>query len=418
MKKITAIILSLLMLVSLLSGCGSEEGEASVQSVAMICGLGGVGTVNRFAGVVSSGQETKVEKDDKFSVQELLVSVGDDVKAGDVLFTYDTETGALDLEKAKLTYEQAQISLQELKKQAEDLEKQKSKATGNLELSISLELRDVQTQITEAEYSLKSQENDIARMENSLTNSEVVSPIDGRIQTINENGGYDNYGNPLPYISITATQEYEILAYVNEANIGQVIEGTYMLVRSRTTDETWSGTVTRIDWENPITSNNNYYYMDSDKTASSSRYPFYVSPDSLDGLLLGQHVYLEPANAGTEEQEEKIILPEWYINDADSSPWVWAQDNRGKLEKRNLKLGEYDEFTCGYEVLSGLSAEDYIAWPDETLKAGMTCVEYDESSFAIDEPGYYDGSVDVMPVPADDGFYATEEAVIMYDEPV
>ena len=47
-----------------------------------------------------------------------------------------------------------------------------------------------------------------------------------------------------------------------------------------------------------------------------------------------------------------------------------------------------------YVVTDGLSAEDYIAFPDETLKAGMTCVTYDESTF---DPGTGDiGGMDGM----------------------
>lgn len=383
MKKSISFMLTVLLFLAFLVGCGSIEGEASVQSVALICGIGSIGNVNRFAGVISSGSETKIERNESFTIDELLVSVGEDVSVGDVLFTYDMEAGALDLEKAKLTLEQMRANLTELKKQAEDLEKQKEKATGSLELSVSLELRDVQTQITEAEYNVKSQENDIARMENSMQTAEVVSPVDGRIQSINENGGYDNYGNQLPFMSITATAEYEVKAYINEANIGQVMEGTQMIIRSRTDDTTWNGTVIKIDWENPKKNNNNYYYMSEDDTGISSSYPFYVEPDSLDGLLLGQHVYLEPYNSEMKEKAS-VMLPEWYINNADSTPWVWAEDNRGKLEKRNVKLGEYDELACTYEVLSGLTEHDCIAWPDESLKVGMTCIEFDESSFAAE----------------------------------
>ena len=37
--------------------------------------------------------------------------------------------------------------------------------------------------------------------------------------------------------------------------------------------------------------------------------------------------------------------------------------------------------------MSGLTAEDYIAFPDDTLQAGMKCVTYDESTFDPDVSG-------------------------------
>ena len=378
MKRFVLILLAVVFMACTLTACGGTEETASVQSVRMICGLGPVGLSNRFAGIVSAGEETKIEKDESFKIDEIKVSAGDDVVQGDVLFTYDMEAGQLDLEKAKLTLEQQQASLANLKSQKEDLEKQKAKASGNLELELSLEIRDVETQITEAEYNLKSKENEISKLENSMQNASVVSPVTGRIQAINEQGGYDDRGNPLPFISIVANEGYLIKGYVNEANIASITEGGVVLVRSRVDDRTWAGTVRSIDYENPA-QNSNYYY--SDDTSSSSKYPFYVVLDSSDGLMLGQHVYIEPGTDAVPE-EDIIQLPAYYILDADSSPWVWAQNGSGKLEKRKLNLGGYDEFMDTYTVISGLDASDYIAFPEENLKPGMTCTTYSESDFA------------------------------------
>ncbi len=63
MKKRWHCFLAALLLLSSLAGCGkSSKGEASVESVSMICGLNGVGQVDRFAGVVSAQGETKDRK--------------------------------------------------------------------------------------------------------------------------------------------------------------------------------------------------------------------------------------------------------------------------------------------------------------------------------------------------------------------
>ena len=64
-------------------------------------------------------------------------------------------------------------------------------------------------------------------------------------------------------------------------------------------DETWQGTITKIDTEdvNKDTTNTNNYYGDygySGSSESATKYTFYVELSSADGLLLGQHVYIEP----------------------------------------------------------------------------------------------------------------------------
>ena len=124
----------------------------------------------------------------------------------------------------------------------------------------------------------------------------------------------------------------------------------------------------------------------------SSKYPFYVKLEGKgDGLLMGQHVYIEPDYGQEDETDANAInLPSYFINDADGSPWVWAKSSKDKLEKRSLKLGEYNGETDTYPVLDGLTAEDYIAFPDDSLKAGMACITYDDATF---DPGASGGEV-------------------------
>jgi HlyD family secretion protein len=169
-----------------------------------------------------------------------------------------------------------------------------------------------------------------------------------------------------------------------------------VVIRSRVSDQTWKGTIDSIDWNNAQQSRSDY--GDSD-TAMSSKYPFYVTLDGGgEGLLMGQHVYIEP-DVGQEDEAEKnaINLPSYFVNDAEGNPWVWAQSSKGKLEKRSLKLGEYNGENDTYPVLSGLTAEDYIAYPDDSLKAGMACITYDDATFdpgAGGSTGDMDGKVD------------------------
>ena len=66
--------------------------------------------------------------------------------------------------------------------------------------------------------------------------------------------------------------------------------------------------------------------------------------------MLGQHVYIE-MDEGQESQKTGIWLSEVYIVDADTdSPYVWAADKKGKLEKRSVILGQHDEELGEYEI--------------------------------------------------------------------
>jgi HlyD family secretion protein len=87
--------------------------------------------------------------------------------------------------------------------------------------------------------------------------------------------------------------------------------------------------------------------------------------------MLGQHVYIEPDN-GQEDVKTGVWISEFYIVDTDTaSPYVWAANEKERLEKRSVVLGEYDEALGEYEIVSGLMEDDYIAFPDDTLEEGL-----------------------------------------------
>lgn len=403
MKKVS-ILLAAALLLTMLAGCGGKvEGEASVQSVSMICGMGSAGLVERFAGVVSARSETEIKKDENKVIGEIQVEEGQDVTAGQVLFTYDSEAAELDLEKARLELEQLKNTVSSKESEKAQLEQDKAKAPASEQLSYSLEIQEADTAIREGNYNIALKEKEIQKLEEAMNNLEVTSPVNGRIQTLNPDGGHDNYGNPLPFMTVMETGVYRVKGLVNEANVGSVTEGMAVIVRSRVDNSvTWTGTISMIDWENPQKNNNNNYVSETDEMTSSNKYPFYVELDNAEGLLLGQHVYIEPDyGQDAEEDANTIRMPSWYLNDVDGSAWVWAQDDKGLLEKRSVTLGEYDEMMDTYVIESGLTPDDYIAFPDDTLQAGMTCVPYDENAFeagGMEEKPAEEMPVEEMPV--------------------
>ena len=125
-----------------------------------------------------------------------------------------------------------------------------------------------------------------------------------------------------------------------------------------------------MDYENPYQGSefDRYYGSSSDEMSSSSKYPFYVELDDTEGLILGQHVYME---LETEEGETAAvsISGAFLCYNEDGSAYVWAEKG-GKLEKRAVTLGEYNPMQDTCEILEGLTEEDYIAFPD-----GELCVE-------------------------------------------
>ena len=494
--KVLAIILVLCVV---MTACSTGSGETvPVQAVSMIAGFGHTGLYSRYSGLVVSQNAIEFNLDETKTIKEILVAVGDEVVIDQPLFSYDTDEMQLRYEQAKLELEQLKNSVTTKQNQIKVLEADKKKAPASEQLSYTIEIQALEADIKSIQYNITLKDNEIKRMSDSLADTDVKSTINGRVQSINPDGGTDNSGRPLALMTVVESGTYRIKGTINELNMQDLVEGTPVVIRSRVDESiTWSGVVSGVDWENPVQDNNSgmYYYGPQDEMTTSSKYPFFVSLDNIDGLMLGQHVFIEPSGGQT-QQNSGLWLPSYYINDlpildmitpfidgevyidgqpyvegdpnmeggtyvegdpntytegdpnayiegdpnmegdayvdqpmengipsADTSdlqldgelqsgdvpdgsqssadvstnsttessvtPWVWAAGKNDRLEKRELVLGQYDPSLDQYEVISGLTLDDYIAMPNEAYTEGMRVEYYDEEYYAPTEGGDY-----------------------------
>ncbi|MCI8514644.1 MAG: efflux RND transporter periplasmic adaptor subunit [Lachnospiraceae bacterium] len=359
----------------------SAENPVAVERVAVLTGSGIGGDVqNRYSGVVESQETLDVKKDDTKTVKNILVTEGQVVEVGTPLFEYDTAELTLKLEQAQIDLERIAADIETANRQINELTAEKNKAKASEQLEYTIQIQAQQTSIKESEYSQKSKLLEIEQLQESITNNVVTSTIGGRIQEINEMPAYDNMGNPKPFIQILTIGDYRIKGTVNEQNIWNLSEGQPVIVRSRVDEsQTWPGTITKIDTENPV-SNQNSYYSSSDSGNQSNSYPFYVELDENVPLMMGQHLLIE-TDLGQTEAREGLWLYDYYIVQGDGMPYVWIANEKDRLEKRPVTLGEYDENLMQYQILDGLSETDSIAWPEDTLTEGTPIVRPGSESF-------------------------------------
>lgn len=382
-----------------------RDGTAAGDEVAYVTKISSLngddsGVMNRFAGVVEPQETVKVSIESGRKVKEVQVKTGEEVKAGQLLFEYDLTSIQEDLQEARLSLDRLKNEALSLNDQIKTLEKEKKKATSSNQLSYTIEIETNKMNLKKNEYDQISKEAEITKLENATGNTEVRSEIDGVIQKIDTSKLTTDDGDSLDegvdtsyytgdsdssdsnaFITILSTGAYRIKGTVNEQNMSSIIPGEPVIIRSRV-DETqvWHGTMGEIDEQNASSgsSSNMYYGMidtSGDSQTNSSSYPFYVELESSEGLMLGQHVYIEK-DEGQEEQKEGIWLSDFYIVDADSeSPYVWAANDKNKLEKREVVLGQYDETLGEYEIADGLTEDDSIAFPAENLVEGMATAD-------------------------------------------
>ena len=145
-----------------------------------------------------------------------------------------------------------------------------------------------------------------------------------------------------------------------------------MLVHSRVNDKVWKGTITKIDVENAITSSDGNGFGSGGDSAKSSKYPFYVELENSDGLIMGQHVYVElDLGQADEDSSGGIWIASYMVDQTDPDhPFVW-KDVNGRLQKQEVRIGEVREEIGKVCIVEGLALTDSICIPDETLHEGM-----------------------------------------------
>lgn len=416
MKKVLAVVLTLGILGS--GGYGvyhhffvnsdkTEERVSSdsedavyVDSVSTITGYGsGNGLIERYAGEVEPQATLEVKLEGDRKVAECYVKEGDTVKEGQRLFSYDTSEDENKLAQAEIEIERAQGEIEVSEKSIAQNEKDKKNAGADEQLTYTTYILQEQNSIKQKEYEIKTKEIEIAQLKENISQSVVTAEMGGIIQKISDSSSSDYYsyysgGETQAYITILAEGDFRIKGTINEQNLNQglIYEGMPMLVHSRVDDTlTWTGVITEINTENKEeeNENNNYYYYS--ESSGSSNYAFYVELDSSEGLILGQHVYMEE-NVGQDEEKDGLWLEEYYLIQDGEHTFVWAASKKNLIEKREVTLGEYDEDQMKYEITEGLDAEDYIAYPSEGITEGTPVVynEFGSVYYGDDDLGDYE----------------------------
>ena len=418
-RTIPAAVALILALSLLFTACGGDTDGVYAQSVGALNGMGGLGFSDRFAGIVTAGRTVEIRAENGMMPDEIRVEEGQTVKKGDVLFTYNNEDATLRVEEARLEIEGLKNKIASSNAQIAELAKERDAAAGGEKLGYTLEIQSLQADIRETEYQITLKQKALAELEKTAADTVVKSETDGRVTQIRRPGNEEESGEDRPLMTIVETGNLRVKGTINELNRGAISEGEAVTIRSRTDPAAvWRGEVQSVDYSAPERSEGNGDMLggEEDEMTSSSKYPFYVQLADAEGLIVGQHVYIEPGETAPTDPDGALRLPEAFVAEPEGgAPFVWAVNAANKLEKRRVELGAFDETTGEYEILDGLTTEDYVAFPDEALREGMAAIKTD---FPVDDGTWEDGSgvfaddggewqtddpeADGEPVPADD----------------
>lgn len=387
----------------------TSEDAVYVDQVSVITGYGSTGSsvADRYAGEVEPQATLEVKLENERTVKQCFVKEGQEIKEGQRLFVYDTKDDEDKLAQAEIDIERAEGDIELLNKSIAQNEKDKKNASADDQLSYTTQILSDQNEIKQKEYEIKSKQLEISNLKETIASATVTAEMAGIVQSITDpNGSSDSYsysssGDSSVYIKILAAGDYRIKGSVNEQNL-QNLQALYdsatpVIVHSRVDDSlTWNGTISEIKTDKTEDNSDSNMWYGNGSDSGSSNYTFYVELDSSEGLILGQHVYME-ADEGQQEEKTGMWLAEYYIEqDEDGTAYVWLANKNNVLEKHPVTLGEYDENLMEYEITDGLSEDDYITVVQDGLTEGTPVIYNDYSSDGMMDYSSMDGSGEMI----------------------
>ena len=216
-------------------------------------------------------------------------------------------------------------------------------------------------QMAESEYKL---------MEREFNDGNVRADLDGEVVSVLTED--EARQNKQPIIKVSGGGGFYVEGSVSELEKDNLKIGQSVTVNDWNTGNTYDGQVVSIG-DFPTDSGG----WNGTGNPNASYYPFKVFIDGSADLQEGNYVSITYSAA---QAQNGVYLENAFLRTDDGEAYVYVRGAHNKLEKRYVTTGKslWGSYT---EIRSGLSAEDYVAFPyGKTVKAGAPTQEGDTSS--------------------------------------
>lgn len=227
----------------------------------------------------------------------------------------------------------------------------------------SAQLKDLiaekQTEIRDLQYSLKQAKLSLEIAQRALDNSTVLSNVDGRVRSLIELD--DALAEGKPFMVVSGDDKFYISGVLNEGLLGSVNVGDIVNATSWMTGMSYTAQIVSIS-DFPLDTSDGYYYYGS-ANPNTSNYEFTAVIDGDDDTLEnGLNVEIT-MNVQADGDSQALYLEKPYLREDDAGFYVMKAGQDNRLVKQYVQTGKsiYDGYYL--EVKSGLTVDDFIAFP-------------------------------------------------------
>lgn len=203
---------------------------------------------------------------------------------------------------------------------------------------------------------LKQSELKIRSTEKAVEEGAVLAKISGVVKKAGDPSNPPGDGSA--FLQVASTEGMYIRGGVSELLLDQIREGDLVNVSAGQSGTCCQAEIREIS---PYPDESGMF-SGIYGAASASMYPFIAYVEEGGGTLISQEwVQMDAAGSGMEQPSDALYLWKAFILEEEGRQYVYLRDEKGKLRKREITTGRRSGE--GYEVLSGVSWEDWLAFP-------------------------------------------------------
>ena len=244
-------------------------------------------------------------------------------------------------------------------------------------------------EIKNYQYELKQNKLDLEKARLALKNSTVLSTVDGVVRTLTD---LDTAAaSNQPFLVVTGAEQYYVTGVLGEGLLGSVQPGDTVTATCWENGMTYTAQVVSIS-DYPLEAGSNYYYGSGNPNSSSYEFVAVLGAENDTSTLRnGMYVDLTLSVQEGVEADGGLYLDKAYLREDEGGSYVIKVSRENRLEKAYVSTGKTIYSGSYVEIRSGLTTEDYIAFPYGTdVKDGVRAVLQgtEELPYPEDEPGY------------------------------
>lgn len=342
---------------------------------------GSVASSVLLSGNVTAQNEQYIYYDaSKGDLDEVLVSVGDQVSEGQALVKYSSTEAQAAYDAASRAVAKANRHINELNESRNTAAATPSLPQAGLEgatgqapaQSSSSATAAIDSQISDARDVRADAEAQLEKAQAQLNAATVLSTVEGTVVEVNRNVSKAPTGNSQVLVHIVSNDNLQVKGELSEYNLANLSVGQEVTFTSKVyPDKTWNG---KISYISNYPKNNSEASSSLAASNTGSKYPYTVDVTSEIGdLKQGFTVSVE-----VKSTSKALIVPITSVVMEEDKNYVWTLDENQKAKKVEVGLGNAD--AENQEITSGLTdGAKVISNPTASLQEGKE-VKTDEAT--------------------------------------